>query len=91
MAIFALWSTTSDVVSNKRIEKSKHTKGFNIKSQKKNNYRLALKDQSSYKLNAKVSSENNVNENTDLFLASNKVLLLNKLSLIIVLKQNWKI
>ena len=70
MAIFALWNTTSDVVSNKRIEKSKHTKGFNIKSQKKNNYRLALKDQSNSKLNAKVSSENNVNENTSLFLAS---------------------
>ena len=70
MAIFALWSTTSDVVSNKRIEKRKHTKGFNIKSQKKNNYRLALKDQSNSKLNAKVSSENNVNENTSLFLAS---------------------
>ena len=70
MAIFASCSTTSDVVSNKRIQKRKYTKGFNIKSQKKNNYRLALKDQSNSKLNAKVSSENNVNENTSLFLAS---------------------
>ena len=70
VAIFASCSTTSDVVSNKRIQKRKYTKGFNIKSQKKNNYRLALKDQSSSKLNAKVSSENNVNENTNLFLAS---------------------
>ena len=70
VAIFASCSTTSDVVSNKRIQKRKYTKGFNIKSQKKNNYNLALKDQSSSDLNTKVSSENNVNENTDLFLAS---------------------
>ena len=66
VAIFASCSTTSDVVSNKRIQKRKYTKGFNIKSQKKNNYNLAFKDQSSSEL----SSEINVNKNTDLFLAS---------------------
>ena len=66
MAIFASCSTTSDVVSNKRIQKRKYTKGFNIKSQKKNNYNLAFKDQSS----SEFSSKNNVNENSDLFLAS---------------------
>ena len=66
MAIFASCSTTSDVVSNKRIQKRKYTKGFNIKSQKKNNYNLAFKDQSS----SEFSSKNNVNKNSDLFLAS---------------------
>ena len=66
VAIFASCSTTSDVVSNKRIQKRKYTKGFNIKSQKKNNYNLAFKDQSS----SEFSSKNNVNENSDLFLAS---------------------
>ena len=66
VAIFASCSTTSDVVSNKRIEKRKYTKGFNIKSQKKNNYNLAFKDQSS----SEFSSKNNVNKNSDLFLAS---------------------
>mgnify|MGYP005675184711 FL=1 len=66
VAIFASCSTTSDVVSNKRIQKRKYTKGFDIKSQKKNNYNLAFKDQSS----SEFSSKNNVNENSDLFLAS---------------------
>ena len=66
VAIFASCSTTSDVVSNKRIQKRKYTKGFNIKSQKKNNYNLAFKDQSS----SEFSSKNNVNENSDLILAS---------------------
>ena len=66
VAIFASCSTTSDVVSNKRIQKRKYTKGFNIKSQKKNNYNLAFKDQSS----SEFSSKNNVNKNSDLFLAS---------------------
>ena len=66
LAIFASCSTTSDVVSNKRIQKRKYTKGFNIKSQKKNNYNLAFKNQSS----SEFSSKNNVNENSDLFLAS---------------------
>ena len=66
MAIFASCSTTSDVVSNKRIQKRKYTKGFNIKSQKKNNYNLAFKDQSS----SEFSSKNKVNKNSDLFLAS---------------------
>ena len=73
MAIFASCSTTSDVVSNKRIQKRKYTKGFNTKSQKKNNYKLAIKDQSSSDLNTEVSYENNVNENTDLSLASKEV------------------
>ena len=40
LAIFASCSTTSDVVSNKRIQKRKYTKGFNIKSQNKNNHNL---------------------------------------------------
>ena len=66
VAIFASCSTTSDVVSNKRIQKRKYTKGFNIKSQKKNNYNLAFNNQSS----SEFSSKNNVNENSDLFLAS---------------------
>lgn len=66
VAIFASCSTTSDVVSNKRIQKRKYTKGFNIKSQKKNNYNLAFKDQSI----SEFSSKNNMNENSDLFLAS---------------------
>ena len=66
VAIFASCSTTSDVVSNKRIQKRKYTKGFNIKSQKKNNYNLAFKNQSS----SEFSSKNNENENSDLFLAS---------------------
>ena len=66
LAIFASCSTTLDVVSNKRIQKRKYTKGFNIKSQKKNNYNLAFKDQSS----SEFSSKNNVNKNSDLFLAS---------------------
>ena len=66
VAIFASCSTTSDVVSNKRIQKRKYTKGFNIKSQKKNNYNLAFKNQSS----SEFSSKNNVNENSYLFLAS---------------------
>ena len=66
LAIFASCSTTSDVVSNKRIQKRKYTKGFDIKSQKKNNYNLAFKNQSS----SEFSSKNNVNENSDLLLAS---------------------
>ena len=40
LAIFASCSTTSDVVSSKRIQKRKYTKGFNIKSHN-NNHILA--------------------------------------------------
>jgi hypothetical protein len=70
LAIFASCSTTSDVVSNKRIQKRKYTKGFNIKSQNKNNHNPASKDQSSYVFSSEVSVENNDNTNTDLILAS---------------------
>ena len=52
LAIFASCSTTSDVVSNKRIQKRKYTKGFNIKSQNNNNHNLALKDQNTFDLNS---------------------------------------
>jgi len=69
LAIFASCSTTSDVVSNKRIQKRKYTKGFNIKSQN-NNHNLASKDQSSSVFSSEVSVENNDNTNTDLILAS---------------------
>lgn len=68
MAIFASCSTTSDVVSNKRIQKRKYTKGFNIKSQNKNNHNLASKDQSSSVFSSEVSVVNN--DNTDLVFAS---------------------
>jgi hypothetical protein len=70
LAIFASCSTTSDVVSNKRIQKRKYTKGFNIKSQNKNNHNLALKDQSSSVYSSVVYLENNDNTNTDLIFAS---------------------
>ena len=69
LAIFASCSTTSDVVSNKRIQKRKYTKGFNIKSQN-NNHNLASKDQSSSVFSSEVSVENNDNTNTDLVFAS---------------------
>ncbi len=68
LAIFASCSTTSDVVSNKRIQKRKYTKGFNIKSQNKNNHNLASKDQSSSVFSSEVSVVNN--DNTDLVFAS---------------------
>ena len=69
LAIFASCSTTSDVVSNKRIQKRKYTKGFNIKSQ--NNKRdLALKDQIISVLSSEESIENDDNTNTDLVFAS---------------------
>lgn len=70
LAIFASCSTTSDVVSNKRIQKRKYTKGFKIKSQNKNNHNPASKDQISYVYSSEVSVENNDNTNTDLILAS---------------------
>ena len=70
LAIFASCSTTSDVVSNKRIQKRKYTKGFNIKSLNNNNYNLALKDQSNSGYNSEFSVENNDNTNTDLVFAS---------------------
>ena len=70
LAIFASCSTTSDVVSNKRIQKRKYTKGFNIKSQNKNNNNLASKDQSSSVFSSEVSVVNNDNTNTDLVFAS---------------------
>ena len=69
LAIFASCSTTSDVVSNKRIQKRKYTKGFNIKSHN-NNHILALKDQNTFDLNFEESKENNDNTNTDLVFAS---------------------
>ena len=70
LAIFASCSTTSDVVSNKRIQKRKYTKGFNIKSQNKNNHNLAFKDQSSSVFISEESIENDDNTNTDLVFAS---------------------
>ena len=70
LAIFASWSTTSDVVSNKRIQKRKYTKGFNIKSLNNNNHNLALKDQSNSGYNSEFSVENNDNTNTDLVFVS---------------------
>ena len=69
LAVFASCSTTSDVVSNKRIQKRKYTKGFNIKSQ--NNKRdLALKDYIISVLSSEESIENDDNTNTDLVFAS---------------------
>ena len=69
LAVFASCSTTSDVVSNKRIQKRKYTKGFNIKSQ--NNKRdLALKDQIISVFSSEESIENDDNTNTDLVFAS---------------------
>ena len=70
LAIFASCSTTSDVVSNKRIQKRKYNKGFNIKSQNKNNHNLTSKVQSSSVFSSEVSVENNDNTNTDLIYAS---------------------
>ena len=70
LAIFASCSTTSDVVSNKRIQKRKYTKGFNIKSLNNNNHNLTLKDQSNSGYNSEFSVENNDNTNTDLVFAS---------------------
>ena len=70
LAIFASCSTTSDVVSNKRIQKRKYTKGFNIKSQNNNNHNLALKDQNTLDLNSEESKENNDNTISDLVFAS---------------------
>ena len=72
LAIFSSCSTTSDVVSNKRIQKRKYTKGFNIKSQN-NNHNLAFKDQSSSVFNSLASVENNDKTNTDLVFASKEV------------------
>ena len=77
LAIFASCSTTSDVVSNKRIQKRKYTKGFNIKSQN-NNHNLASKDQSSSVFSSEVSVENNDNTNTDLILASREGVIIEK-------------
>jgi hypothetical protein len=70
LAIFASCSTTSDVVSNKRIQKRKYTKGFNIKSKNNNNHNLALKDQNTFDLNSEESKENNDNTISDLVFAS---------------------
>ena len=70
LAIFASCSTTSDVVSNKRIQKRKYTKGFNIKSQNNNNHNLALKSQNTFDLNSEESKENNDNTISDLVFAS---------------------
>ena len=69
LAIFASCSTTSDVVPNKRIQKRKYTKGFNIKSQN-NNHNLALKDQSSSLFSSEVYVGINDKTNTDLVFAS---------------------
>jgi len=69
LAIFASCSTTSDVVSNKRIQKRKYTKGFNIKSHN-NNHILASKDQSISVFSSEESIENNDNTNSDLVFAS---------------------
>ena len=69
LVVFVSCSTTSDVVSNKRIQKRKYTKGFNIKSQ--NNKRdLALKDQIISVFSSKESIENDDDTNTDLVFAS---------------------
>ena len=68
LAIFASCSTTSDVVSDNRIQKRKYTKGFNIKSHNKNHI-LASKDQSISILNSEKSIKIN-NTNTDLVFAS---------------------
>ena len=68
LAIFASCSTTSDVVSNKRIQKRKYTKGFNIKSHNKNHI-LASKDQSISIINSEKSIKNNIT-NTDLVFAA---------------------
>jgi hypothetical protein len=70
LSIFASCSTTSDVVSNKIIQKRKYTKGFNIKSQNYNNQKLALKDKISSVYNSEESTENSDNINTDLVFAS---------------------
>ena len=67
LGIFASCSTTSDVVSNKRIQKRKYTRGFNIKSQN-NNHNLALKDQTRSVFGSEESIENN--DNTGLVFAS---------------------
>ena len=67
LGIFASCSTTSDVVSNKRIQKRKYTRGFNIKSQN-NNHNLALKDQTRSVFSSEESIENN--DNTGLVFAS---------------------
>ena len=69
MAIFSSCTTTSDVVSNNRIQKRKYTKGFNIKSHN-NNHILASKDQNISVYSSEVSVENNDNTNTDLIFAS---------------------
>ena len=70
LTVFASCSTTSDVVSNKRIQKRKYTKGFNIKSKNNNNHNLAFKDQSSSVFISEESIENDDNTNTDLVFAS---------------------
>ena len=69
MAIFSSCTTTSDVVSNNRIQKRKYTKGFNIKSHN-NNHILASKDQNISVYSSEVPVENNDNTNTDLIFAS---------------------
>ena len=69
LAIFASCSTTLDVVSNKRIQKRKYTKGFNIKSHN-DNHNLALKDQIISVFSSEESIENDDNTNTDLVFAS---------------------
>tara|TARA_Y100000385_G_scaffold121399_1_gene126171 strand:- start:345 stop:953 length:609 start_codon:yes stop_codon:yes gene_type:complete len=69
LAIFSSCTTTSDVVSNNRIQKRKYTKGFNIKSHN-NNHILASKDQNISVYSSEVSVENNDNTNTDLIFAS---------------------
>ncbi|MDG1689627.1 MAG: TM2 domain-containing protein, partial [Flavobacteriales bacterium] len=68
LAIFASCSTTSDVVSNKIIQKRKYTKGFNIKSQNNNNHHLVFKDQTSSAFSSEESIDNN--DNTNLVFAS---------------------
>ena len=76
LAIFASCSTTSDVVSNKRIQKRKYTKGFNIKSLKNNNHNLALKGKSNTFHNSEESSENKEITYTDLVFASKEAVII---------------
>lgn len=91
-------STSSDVVSNKKIQKRKYTKGFDIKNKRKldfNNYSLNEIDQKTFNENKKIKSNlilnnniySNESENENLLASSKNIIINNKKELISLTKK----
>ena len=77
IGFLASCSTTTDVVSNKKIQKRKYNKGFNFKSHKKSNPIIALNiNKKLNTINEKLINNSKVGSN-DYFMAS-KDLIINK-------------